>query len=53
MNAATDSLEEVPYHTLVLSGEHNQTGVAIHAIEDETELVLVSDMLELHIEHTH
>lgn len=41
VNAATDSLEEEPYHTLVLSQEQNQTGVAIQATEDETELVVV------------
>lgn len=41
VNPESDSLEETPYHTLVLSGEKNESGVAIQATEDDTEIVLV------------
>ena len=49
MNPGSDSLEEEPYHTLVLSQGQNESGVAIQATEDETEFVLVRHM-SLHIE---
>ncbi|KAF8507232.1 RmlC-like cupin domain-containing protein [Gautieria morchelliformis] len=42
VNSAAESLEEEPYHTLVLSSERNQTGVAVEATEDETELVIIA-----------
>ena len=52
VNPGPDSLEEEPYHTLVLSGEQNQSGVAIEATEDETELVLVRHIWGLYTEQS-
>lgn len=37
-----NSLKEEPFTTLVLSAEANQTGVAIEAVEDGTEFVLIA-----------
>jgi len=41
-------LKEEPFNTLVLSNEANQTGVAIEAVEDDTELVIVSSFRVLY-----
>ncbi|KAF8522314.1 RmlC-like cupin domain-containing protein [Hysterangium stoloniferum] len=42
VNAGSSSLKEEPFHTLVLSSGQNETGVALQAIEDETEAVLIA-----------
>lgn len=41
VNPGSNSQKEEPFHTLVLSTAQNETGVAIQAVEDETEFVLV------------
>lgn len=42
VNAKSGSLKEESFHTLVLSSGQNETGVALQATEDETEVVLIA-----------
>jgi redox-sensitive bicupin YhaK (pirin superfamily) len=42
VNKEKDAEKHAAYNTLVLSSSANETGVAIEAAEDETEVVLIS-----------
>jgi quercetin 2,3-dioxygenase len=42
VNKDTEAAKHEAYNTLVLSGATNETGVAIEAAEDDTEVVLIS-----------